>query len=158
MSPILVRPVREQLEHDRVIRLLQAKYKKKFDVAINPGSVQAAPVLIGSAPWYPDLVLTSALIPPRDEALLRGWLRDLGDQAAYVQTVTIPTLATTSKSAHASASLATRAFSLVGGQRPPTAEPDGCDRAVFADYVALYVDLASAERGAGRRGDLAGAR
>src|SRR5689334_3620690 len=27
LSPILVRPVREQLEHDRVIRLLQAKYK-----------------------------------------------------------------------------------------------------------------------------------
>lgn len=59
MSPILVRPVREQLEHDRVIRLLQAKYKRKFDVAINPGSVQATPVLIGPSPWYPDLVLLS---------------------------------------------------------------------------------------------------
>jgi hypothetical protein len=60
VSPILVRPVREQLEHDRVIRLLQAKYKKKFEVAINPGSVQTTPVLIGASPWYPDLVLTSA--------------------------------------------------------------------------------------------------
>ena len=28
VSPILVRPVREQLEHDRLIRLLQAKLKK----------------------------------------------------------------------------------------------------------------------------------
>ncbi len=44
MSPILVRPVREQLEHDRVIRLLQAKYKRKFEVAINPGNEQTAPV------------------------------------------------------------------------------------------------------------------
>ena len=44
LSPILVRPVREQLEHDRVIRLLQAKYKRKFDVAINPGNEQTAPV------------------------------------------------------------------------------------------------------------------
>jgi hypothetical protein len=58
LSPILVRPVREQLEHDRVIRLLQAKYKRKFEVAINPGNEQAAPVG-GPPPWYPDLVLFS---------------------------------------------------------------------------------------------------
>ena len=57
MSPILVRPVREQLEHDRVIRLLQAKYKRKFEVAINPGNEQTAPVGPTEAPWYPDLVL-----------------------------------------------------------------------------------------------------
>ena len=57
MSPILVRPVREQLEHDRVIRLLQAKYKRKYDVAINPGQQQVAPVGTGPSPWYPDLVL-----------------------------------------------------------------------------------------------------
>lgn len=61
MSPILVRPVREQLEHDRVIRLLQAKYKRKCEVAINPGHEQTVPVLVGpsQAPWYPDLVLQS---------------------------------------------------------------------------------------------------
>lgn len=59
MSPILVRPVREQLEHDRVIRLLQAKYKRKFDVAINPGNAQLAPVGGPAAPWFPDLVLQS---------------------------------------------------------------------------------------------------
>ena len=59
MSPILVRPVREQLEHDRVIRLLQAKYKKKFETAINPGHEQNAGVG-GPPPWYPDLVLQSA--------------------------------------------------------------------------------------------------
>jgi hypothetical protein len=59
LSPILVRPVREQLEHDRVIRLLQAKYKRKFDVVINPGNEQNAPVMVGTSPWYPDLVLFS---------------------------------------------------------------------------------------------------
>jgi hypothetical protein len=57
LSPILVRPVREQLEHDRVIRLLQAKYKRKFDVAVNLGNEQTAPVGTGTAAWYPDLVL-----------------------------------------------------------------------------------------------------
>jgi hypothetical protein len=60
LSPILVRPVREQLEHDRVIRLLQAKYKRKFEVAINPGNEQTTPVGNGPSPWYPDLVLQSA--------------------------------------------------------------------------------------------------
>jgi hypothetical protein len=59
LSPILVRPVREQLEHDRVIRLLQAKYKRKFEVAINPGNQQTMPVGTGPSPWYPDLVLQS---------------------------------------------------------------------------------------------------
>ncbi|MGE0591002.1 MAG: hypothetical protein AB7Q15_00535 [Vicinamibacterales bacterium] len=54
-----MRPVREQLEHDRVIRLLQAKYKRKFDVAINPGNEQSAPVATGPGAWYPDVVLHS---------------------------------------------------------------------------------------------------
>jgi hypothetical protein len=59
LSPILVRPVREQLEHDRVIRLLQAKYKRKFEVAINPGNEQTMPVGTGPSAWFPDLVLQS---------------------------------------------------------------------------------------------------
>jgi hypothetical protein len=59
VSPILVRPVREQFEHDRVIRLLQARYKRKFDVVINPGAEQNASVLIGDLAMYPDLVLFS---------------------------------------------------------------------------------------------------
>jgi hypothetical protein len=57
--PILVRPVREQLEHDRVIRLLHAKYKRKLEVGMNPGSEQAVPVGAGTSAVYPDLVLQS---------------------------------------------------------------------------------------------------
>jgi hypothetical protein len=59
VSPILVRPVREQLEHDRIIRLLQSKNRRRFDVAINPGSEQNAAVGSGSSAVYPDLVLYS---------------------------------------------------------------------------------------------------
>ena len=59
MSPILVRPVREQLEHDRLIRLLQTKFKRKFDAAINPGVEQNAPVGVGPTAVFPDLVLFS---------------------------------------------------------------------------------------------------
>ena len=59
MSPILVRPVREQLEHDRLIRLLQTKLRRRFDAGINPGVEQNASVGNGPAPLYPDLVLFS---------------------------------------------------------------------------------------------------
>ena len=60
MSPILVRPVREQLEHDRVIRLLQIKLKKHHDVVTNIGHDQTVPVKIGPVQIFPDLVLTTA--------------------------------------------------------------------------------------------------
>jgi hypothetical protein len=60
VSPILVRPVREQLEHDRLIRHLQQKYKRKFDVAVNIGDEQGTPVKIGALLLFPDLVLISS--------------------------------------------------------------------------------------------------
>ena len=60
MSPILVRPVREQLEHDRVIRLLQVRLKRKGDVVANIGESQTVPVRIGQVQIFPDLVLTTA--------------------------------------------------------------------------------------------------
>ena len=59
MSPILVRPVREQLEHDRLIRLLQTKFRRKFDAGINPGAEQNVPVGVGPTAIFPDLVLFS---------------------------------------------------------------------------------------------------
>jgi hypothetical protein len=59
VSPILVRPVREQLEHDRVIRLLQVKLKRRHDVTANIGEDQSTPVKIGLLQIFPDLLLTS---------------------------------------------------------------------------------------------------
>jgi hypothetical protein len=59
VSPILVRPVREQLEHDRVIRLLQTKFRRRFDVGINPGAEQNTPVGTGPTAVFPDVVLVS---------------------------------------------------------------------------------------------------
>ncbi len=59
MSPILVRPVREQLEHDRIIRLLQAKNRRKFEAGINPGAEQNVAVGNGPGALYPDVVLAS---------------------------------------------------------------------------------------------------
>jgi len=59
VSPIFVRPVREQLEHDRLIRFLQVRYKRKFEAAINVGDERAVPVKIGAGTFFPDLVLTA---------------------------------------------------------------------------------------------------
>ena len=59
MSPILTRPIREQLEHDRIIRQLQARYKRKHDVAINPGMEQNQSVMVGDLAVFPDLLLFS---------------------------------------------------------------------------------------------------
>ena len=58
MTPILVRPVREQLEHDRVIRLLQARWRRKYAVGINQGAEQLAGVTAGESVLYPDVILT----------------------------------------------------------------------------------------------------
>jgi hypothetical protein len=61
VSPIFVRPVREQLEHDRLIRHLVLKYKKKFDAVGNTGDEQVAPVKMGTTTYYPDVVLTGSI-------------------------------------------------------------------------------------------------
>jgi hypothetical protein len=60
LSPILVRPVREQLEHDRLIRLLQTKFRRKYDASMNPGVEQNAAIGVGPSALYPDLVLFSS--------------------------------------------------------------------------------------------------
>ena len=70
MSPILVRPVREQLEHDRVTRLLQARFRRRFDVGINPGAEQNTPVGSGASAVYPDVVLMSAERGRRVQAVI----------------------------------------------------------------------------------------
>jgi hypothetical protein len=59
VSPILVRPVREQLEHDRIIRLLQTKCRRRYEAGMNPGKEQNAAVGAGPSALYPDLVLNS---------------------------------------------------------------------------------------------------
>jgi hypothetical protein len=59
VSPILVRPVREQNEHDRVIRLLQARWRRRYQVGINPGAEQNAAIGSGPSALYPDLVLSA---------------------------------------------------------------------------------------------------
>jgi hypothetical protein len=57
VSPILTRPVREQLEHDRIIRQLPPRYKRKHEVVINPGTEQNQSVKVGELAVFPDALL-----------------------------------------------------------------------------------------------------
>ena len=59
MSPILVRPVREQFEHDRVIRLLHTRWRRRFEVAANVSGEPPAPLRFGVRTLFPDLILTT---------------------------------------------------------------------------------------------------
>jgi CheY-like chemotaxis protein len=90
----------------------------------------------------PDLILTPPLLPPKDEAVLTGWLRDLGDAAAHVQTLAIPILADPSarKGEQGSSSI----FGRMRDQAPDGGS--GCDPGVFADQIRVYLDRAGSER------------
>lgn len=70
MTPILVRPVREQLEHDRVIRLLQQRWRRKYAVGINQGSETVASVGQPGALIYPDVVLAPLGRPGKPEIIV----------------------------------------------------------------------------------------
>ena len=58
MSPILLRPVREQLEHDHVIRLLRTRLRRRTQIAVNLGD-EVTPLTLGARKLYPDLLLSS---------------------------------------------------------------------------------------------------
>ncbi len=55
--PILVRPVREQLEHDRIIRLLQVRYQRKHDSVANINGDPPTSIVLGTNEYVPDLIL-----------------------------------------------------------------------------------------------------
>ena len=59
MSPILVRPVREQFEHDRVIRLLQTRWRRRYEVGVNLSGEPPSPLRFGRRLLFPDLVPVS---------------------------------------------------------------------------------------------------
>ena len=59
LSPIFLRPIREQSEHDRVVRQLQARWRRRFSVVANPGAEREGSVRLGSQILHPDLILST---------------------------------------------------------------------------------------------------
>ncbi|HEY7290453.1 MAG TPA: hypothetical protein VH583_11525 [Vicinamibacterales bacterium] len=92
----------------------------------------------------PDLILTSALLSPRDESALGERLRALDGAAAHVQTLTIPVLASASGRGGSRASGVLSALRRDKGK--PVATAEGCDPAVFAEQCKEYLERAATER------------
>ena len=88
----------------------------------------------------PDLILTSSLLSPRDEAALANHLRELGNGASHVHTLTIPVIAAPSQTRKKSQGV------LGGLRREKETRSSGCDPEVFAREVALYLDRAVEQR------------
>ena len=89
----------------------------------------------------PDLILTPALLSPKDDAAIAERLRQLDTRATHVQTLTVPVLCSPRGSSPARGMLA-----ALRRDRSSSANVDGCDPAVFAEQVAAYLERAAAER------------
>jgi hypothetical protein len=89
----------------------------------------------------PDLILTAALLSPKDEAALAGRLRELNSAAAHIHTLTIPALASPRSRPRMGGVL-----SALRREKSLSSEPDGCDPAVFAEQCATYLERAMAGR------------
>ena len=136
MSLILaVEPDRQQAK--QLSSVVRQHVRAEFVVADSGAAALAA---LGNR--VPDLILTPPLLPPKDEAVLTGWLRDLGDAAAHVQTLAIPILAGPAgrKGDQTSSSIFGRLRDQGADQTP------GCEPDVFADQIRVYLDRAGAER------------
>ena len=108
------------------------------EIVVAPSGA-AAITAIGAR--VPDLILTPALLPTQDEAALTAWLRELGDPAAHVQTVAVPILADADAGPREPGSILGRLL-----DRSDQAAAHGCDPAVFAEQIKVYLDRAGAER------------
>jgi hypothetical protein len=91
----------------------------------------------------PDLILTSALLSPKDENALGERLRALDGAAAHVQTLTIPVLASGSGRG---GSRAGGVLSALRREKAKLATHEGCDPGVFAEQCKEYLERAESER------------
>jgi hypothetical protein len=98
----------------------------------------AAAALAALGDRIPDVVLTPALFGLRDEAALTERLRQLGSDGSHVQTLAIPILAPASRGGN---------NGLLGRKKEKGGDENvGCDPAVFAEQIKIYLQRASVER------------
>jgi CheY-like chemotaxis protein len=80
----------------------------------------------------PNVLLTSQLLSPQDEARLADWLKDLGPAGTRVQALTIPILAP-------KAAEAPQRGLLSSFRRRTKPAAQGCEPKMFAEHVAAYL-------------------
>lgn len=101
----------------------------------------AAAALAALGDRIPDVVLTPALFGLRDEAALTERLRQLGSDGSHVQTLAIPILAPAAARGSGNNGLLGRKKEKGGSEGNV-----GCDPAVFAEQIKIYLQRASVER------------
>lgn len=111
----------------------------KADLLVAESTERAIEAL---AERVPDLILTSALLSPKDEAALADRLRELDASGQHVQTLVIPVFASATGRSRRPGGLLKR----LRGKRAADAAPAGCDPAVFAAQIAEYLEKAAADR------------
>ena len=99
----------------------------------------AAAALAALGDRIPDVVLTPALFGLRDEAALTERLRQLGSDGSHVQTLAIPILAAPSRAGGPNGGLLNR-------KKEKGDAEVGCDPAVFAEQIRIYLQRAAVER------------
>jgi hypothetical protein len=98
----------------------------------------AAAALAALGDRIPDVVLTPALFGLRDEAALTERLRELGSDGSHVQTLAIPILAAPSRAGSNGG--------LLNRKKEKGDAEVGCDPAVFAEQIRIYLQRAAVER------------
>src|SRR5215813_15256992 len=82
---LAIEPDRRQAQ--QITSMVRAHLNAELVIA---GSTSKALKALGER--VPDIILTPALLPPADDALLADRLRELGPAAGHIQAVTIPIL------------------------------------------------------------------
>ncbi len=135
-NPLIMAVEPDRLQADQIRSMFDRQFSAELVIAES-----TARALAGLGDRIPELVLMSALIRPKDEAALVQWLRELGPAGRHVQTVVIPVL--TAPEPMPGRKLGSLSF---GRERPLPSAPDSCDPSVFADWITVYLDLASSQR------------
>jgi hypothetical protein len=100
----------------------------------------AAPALKALGNRVPDVLLTSPLLSPQDDAALAEWMESLGAAADRVQALTIPILAAD----QAEPAPVRGIFARLRRRRAPVA-PGGCEPSAFAEQVGVYLERVEPE-------------
>src|SRR5215813_15559812 len=86
---LAIEPDRRQAQ--QITSMVRAHLNAELVIA---GSTSKALKALGER--VPDIILTPALLPPADDAMLADRLRELGPAAGHIQAVTIPILSESS--------------------------------------------------------------
>ena len=89
----------------------------------------------------PDLVLIPAFLSPEDDQALTAALR-VTEEAAHVQTLTIPMLGEPQQKSTPQSVLARLRW-----DQPRPSSPDSCDPKLFAEQITEYLERVAKERG-----------